>query len=180
MLRHPVAVIAERLAMAREVIGSETIDYSDTDVRSALLELTGGRGPDKCIDAVGMEATPRRRPRAALRPGQAGRPVRDRPAARPAPGHHLLPQRRHRLGHRRLRRVHRQVPGRLLDEPRLTLKTGQCHVQRYMRPLLERIQRGEIDPTRVITHRLTLAQAPHGYDIFKNQQDGCEKVVLRP
>lgn len=62
----------------------------------------------------------------------------------------------------------------------LTLKTGQCHVQRYMRPLLERIQRGEIDPTRVITHRLPLAQAPHGYDIFKRKHDGCEKVVLRP
>jgi threonine dehydrogenase-like Zn-dependent dehydrogenase len=62
----------------------------------------------------------------------------------------------------------------------LTLKTGQCHVQRYMRPLLERIQRGEIDPTRVITHRLPLAQAPHGYDIFKHKRDGCEKVVLRP
>ena len=62
----------------------------------------------------------------------------------------------------------------------LTPKTGQCHVQRYMRPLLERIQRGEIDPTRVITHRLPLAQAPHGYDIFKHKRDGCEKVVLRP
>ena len=62
----------------------------------------------------------------------------------------------------------------------LTLRTGQCHVQRYMRPLLERIERGEIDPTRVITHRLPLAEAPHGYDIFKNKQDGCEKVVLKP
>jgi threonine dehydrogenase-like Zn-dependent dehydrogenase len=62
----------------------------------------------------------------------------------------------------------------------LTLKTGQCHVQRYMRFLLERIQRGEIDPTRVITYRLPLGQAPHGYDIFKHKQDGCEKVVLRP
>ena len=62
----------------------------------------------------------------------------------------------------------------------LTLRTGQCHVQRYMRPLLERIERGEIDPTRVITHRLPLAEAPHGYEMFKHKQDDCEKVVLKP
>ena len=62
----------------------------------------------------------------------------------------------------------------------LTLRTGQCHVQRYMRPLLDRIERGELDPTRVITHRLPLADAPHGYDIFKNKKDDCEKVVLKP
>jgi len=62
----------------------------------------------------------------------------------------------------------------------LTLKTGQCHVQRYMRPLLERIERREIDPTRVITHRLPLAEAPHGYDIFKHKKERCEKVVLTP
>ena len=60
----------------------------------------------------------------------------------------------------------------------LTLRTGQCHVQRYMRPRLEGIGRGELDPTRVITHRLPLAEAPHGYDIFENKADGCEKVVL--
>ena len=59
----------------------------------------------------------------------------------------------------------------------LTLRTGQCHVQRYMRPLLERIERGEIDPTRIITHTLPLDQAEHGFDIFKNKRDNCEKVV---
>jgi len=62
----------------------------------------------------------------------------------------------------------------------LTLRTGQCHVQRYMKPLLGRIERGEIDPTRIITHRLPLERAPHGYEIFKNKRDGCEKVVLTP
>ncbi len=62
----------------------------------------------------------------------------------------------------------------------LTLRTGQCHVQRYMQPLLKRIERGEIDPTRIITHRLPLAEAPHGYEIFKEKQENCEKVVLRP
>ena len=61
----------------------------------------------------------------------------------------------------------------------LTLRTGQCHVQRYMRPLLQRIERGEIDPTRIITHTLPLDEAERGYEIFKNKQDDCEKVVLR-
>jgi threonine dehydrogenase-like Zn-dependent dehydrogenase len=60
----------------------------------------------------------------------------------------------------------------------LTIKTGQCHVQRYMKPLLERIERGEIDPSFVITHRLSLDDAPEGYEMFLNKRDGCEKVVL--
>jgi threonine dehydrogenase-like Zn-dependent dehydrogenase len=62
----------------------------------------------------------------------------------------------------------------------LTLRTGQCHVQRYMRPLLERIERGELNPPRIITHRLPLNEAPRGYDMFKNKKDDCEKVVLTP
>jgi threonine dehydrogenase-like Zn-dependent dehydrogenase len=62
----------------------------------------------------------------------------------------------------------------------LTIKTGQTHVQRYMQPLLERIQKGEIDSTCIITHTLTLDEAPHGYDIFKNKEEECIKVVLKP
>jgi threonine dehydrogenase-like Zn-dependent dehydrogenase len=62
----------------------------------------------------------------------------------------------------------------------LTLRTGQCHVHRYVRQLLDRIEAGVLDPTRVITQRLPLAEASHGYDIFKNKADGCEKVVLKP
>jgi len=61
----------------------------------------------------------------------------------------------------------------------LTLKSGQCHVQRYMRPLLERIQKGEIDPSFVITHRLPLAEAARGFQMFLDKEDECEKVVLR-
>ena len=61
----------------------------------------------------------------------------------------------------------------------ITLKTGQCHVQRYMQPLLGRIQKGEIDPSFVITHRMNLDQAPEGYAMFRDKQDECEKVVLR-
>jgi threonine dehydrogenase-like Zn-dependent dehydrogenase len=60
----------------------------------------------------------------------------------------------------------------------LTIRTGQCHVQRYMKPLLGRIQKGEIDPSFVITHRMKLADAPRGYEMFLKKEDNCEKVVL--
>jgi threonine dehydrogenase-like Zn-dependent dehydrogenase len=62
----------------------------------------------------------------------------------------------------------------------LTIRSGQCHVHRYMRPLLKRIEKGEIDPTAVITHRMPLQDAPRGYDIFLNKEENCEKVVLTP
>jgi threonine dehydrogenase-like Zn-dependent dehydrogenase len=62
----------------------------------------------------------------------------------------------------------------------LTMKTGQCHVQRYMQPLLERIEKGEIDPSFVITHQMSLEDAPEGYDIFTNKEDDCIKIVLKP
>src|ERR1700712_2822278 len=168
-----------RLEMAAAQ-GYETINYSDTDVRSALLELTGGRGPDKCIDAVGLEAT-----HGAAhvdlydRAKQAVRSETDRP--------HVLRQAITSCRSGGIVSVI-GVYGGFIDKfpagafmnRSLTLKTGQCHVQRYMRPLLDRIERGEIDPTRVITHRLPLAEAPRGYDVFKHQQDGCEKVVIKP
>lgn len=62
----------------------------------------------------------------------------------------------------------------------LTFKMGQTHVQRYVRPLLARIERGEIDPSFVVTHRLSLEDAPQGYDMFKKKHDQCIKVVLKP
>ena len=62
----------------------------------------------------------------------------------------------------------------------LTIRTGQCHVQRYLRPLLQRIENGEIDPSFIVTHRMSLDDAPQGYETFKNKQDGCVKVVLKP
>ncbi|MEU2347951.1 zinc-dependent alcohol dehydrogenase [Modestobacter sp. NPDC049651] len=168
-----------RLAMAAAQ-GYETIDFSDTDVRSALLALTGGRGPDKCIDAVGMEAT-----HGAAhvdlydRAKQAVRSETDRP--------HALRQAIMSCRSGGIVSVI-GVYGGFVDKfpagswmnRSLTLRTGQCHVQRYMRPLLERIERGEIDPTRVITHRLPLSETPHGYDLFKNKREGCEKVVVSP
>jgi threonine dehydrogenase-like Zn-dependent dehydrogenase len=61
-----------------------------------------------------------------------------------------------------------------------SLTTGQCHVQRYMRPLLDRIRKGEIDPTVIVSHHLSLDEAAHGYEIFKHKEDHCTKVILNP
>jgi threonine dehydrogenase-like Zn-dependent dehydrogenase len=167
-----------RLALA-ERAGYTTIDFSQADVRSELLELTGGRGPDKCIDAVGMEATHGSLPIYAYdRAKHAVRSESERP--------HALRQAILSCRSGGIVSVI-GVYGGFVDKfpsgswmnRSLTLRTGQCHVQRYMKPLLERIERGELDPTRVITHTLPLEQAPHGYDIFKHKKDECEKVVLK-
>jgi threonine dehydrogenase-like Zn-dependent dehydrogenase len=62
----------------------------------------------------------------------------------------------------------------------VSIRTGQCHVHRYMKPLLERVEKGEIDPSFVITHRMPLEDAPKGYTMFRNKLDNCEKIVLKP
>jgi threonine dehydrogenase-like Zn-dependent dehydrogenase len=169
-----------RLRMAREKAGAtDTINYEDVNVLEALKEMTGGRGPDACIDAVGLEAHGHTAMYAYDRVKQAMMLESDRPialreailACRPGGIVSVI-----------------GVYGGLVDKfpmgavmnKGLTIKTGQCHVHRYMRPLLERIQRGEIDPTFVITHRLQLDEAPHGYDIFNNKEDECVKIVLKP
>jgi threonine dehydrogenase-like Zn-dependent dehydrogenase len=168
-----------RLQMARERAGaSETINYEQMNVRDALLELTGGRGPDKCIDAVGMEAHGHPGIYAYDRAKQALMLETDRPIAlREA----ILSCRNGGvvsvIG----------VYGGVIDKfpmgavmnRSLTIRSGQCHVQRYMKPLLQRIQNGEIDPSFVITHRLPLSEAPRGFDMFVNKEDNCEKVVLQ-
>jgi threonine dehydrogenase-like Zn-dependent dehydrogenase len=168
-----------RLAMA-ERAGYTTINFEDVDVRSRLLELTGGRGPDKCVDAVGLEATHgAAHIRSYDRVKQAVRSETERP--------HALRQAITSCRSGGIVSVI-GVYGGFLDKfpagawmnRSLTLRTGQCHVQRYMKPLLERIERGELDPTRVITHRFTLDEAPRGFEIFKKKKEECEKVVLTP
>jgi threonine dehydrogenase-like Zn-dependent dehydrogenase len=168
-----------RLRMAREKTNAETLNYEDVDVRDALDELTGGRGPDACIDAVGMEAHFPGPLYAYDRVKQAARLETDRAyALRQA----ILSCRNGGIvsvvG----------VYGGLVDKfpmgavvnRSLTIKSGQCHVQRYLRPLLERVENGEIDPSFVITHRMKLEDAPKGYELFKHKQDECVKVVLTP
>jgi threonine dehydrogenase-like Zn-dependent dehydrogenase len=167
-----------RLQMARDKTGAETINYDEVDVIDALKEMTGGRGPDACIDAVGMEAHGHGPMYAFDRAMHAARMETDRPLAL-------------REAIKACRNggtvsvigayggyIDRFPIGSIMNRS-LTIKSGQCHVHRYMRPLLERIQNGDIDPTFIITHTLPLDQAPHGYEIFKNKLDNCEKVVLK-
>jgi len=167
-----------RLQVAREQTGAETLNYEEVGVLAALKDLTGGRGPDACIDAVGMEAHTDVGPLQVYdRLKQAVRLETDRgPALREA----IMACRNGGtvsvVG----------VYGGLMDKfpvgswmnRSITLKTGQCHVQRYTRPLLQRIENGEIDPSFVISHRLPLEEAPQAYETFKNKQDDCVKVVL--
>jgi threonine dehydrogenase-like Zn-dependent dehydrogenase len=170
----------ERLQMASEKAGAaETINYEETDVYERLMEITGGIGPDACIDAVGLEAHMPGIIGAYDRLKQAMMLEADRP--------HAL--RQAIMACRKGGTV--SVPGvyggfddkiplGAFVNKALTLKTGQTHVQRYMKPLLERIEKGEIDPSFVITHRMSLNDAPDGYDIFTNKQDDCIKIVLKP
>jgi threonine dehydrogenase-like Zn-dependent dehydrogenase len=148
-------------------------------VLEAIKEMTGGRGPDACIEAVGLEAHSSGMEYLYDRAKQAMMLETDRPIA--------------------LREAIQAcrnggtvsvsgVFGGFIDKfpmgsfmnRSLTMKTGQTHVQRYLQPLMERIQKGEIDPRFIITHRMKLSDAPQGYEIFKHKQDECMKVVLRP
>ncbi len=167
-----------RLRMAAEHAGAETLNYEEVDVREALRDLTAGRGPDACIDAVGMEAHHGSGPIHAYDKVKQGLRMETERA-------HALRQAITSCRNGGTVSI-MGVYGGMVDKfplgslmnRSLTVKTGQCHVQRYMRPLLERVQNGEIDPTFVITHRMSLSEAPHGYDIFKRKQDDCMKVVL--
>jgi len=168
----------ERLRMAEEG-NARVINYEQVNVPEALREMTGGRGPDACIDAVGMEAHGASIDAIYDKVKQTLRMETDRP--------HAL---------REAIQLCRKggvvsipgVYGGLIDKLNmgaafakgLTFKMGQTHVHRYLGPLLERIERGEIDPSFVITHRLDLEDAPHGYEIFKKKEDDCIKVVLKP
>jgi threonine dehydrogenase-like Zn-dependent dehydrogenase len=166
--------------MAQEKAGAtDTIDYEERDVYDALMDMTGGVGPDACIDAVGTEshmpgplyAYDRFKQMLML---ESDRPIALRQAIMACRNGGIVSV----IG----------VYGGFIDKfpmgsfmnRSLTMKTGQCHVHRYMKPLLERIRNGEIDPSFVITHHMSLSEAPTGYDKFVNKDDDCVKVVLRP
>ena len=168
----------ERLRMA-EAGGAETINYEEADVYDALMEMTGGRGPDSCIDAVGLEAHGHGAKYLYDRAKQAVMLESDRPIAlREA----ILACRNG--GVVSVPGVYGgfddKIPVGALMNKALTIKTGQTHVQHYFRPLLERIENGDIDPSFVVTHHMRLDEAPKGYDLFLNKQDECVKVVLKP
>jgi threonine dehydrogenase-like Zn-dependent dehydrogenase len=171
-----------RLQMALNRAGAtDAIDFSkDPDIVEQLKEMTGGRGPDAVIDAVGMEAAHGHGVLHAVdRVKQATRSESDRGhalrdailACRPGGIVSVI-----------------GVYGGLLDKfpsgafmnKGLQLRAGQCHVQKYLRPLYERIRDGQIDPTFVVTHSVELGKAPDAYETFKHKQDDCVKVVLKP
>jgi threonine dehydrogenase-like Zn-dependent dehydrogenase len=171
--------VPERLEMAQRAGKADVINYTTGDVAEQLKSVTGGRGPDCCIDAVGMEAH-------GLNAGGVYDKVKaallmetDRPTAlRWA----LLACRKGGTVS-----VGGQYGGLLDKVPfgaafnkGLTIRTGTVPVQRYMKPLLERIRRGQIDPSFVITHSLPLFRAPQAYQMFRDKEDGCIKVVLTP
>ena len=168
-----------RLRFAHERCGAETINYEEIDVDEALRDMTGGRGPDSCIDAVGLEAHVPGPLYAYDRSKQALGLETDRTyALREA----IMACRSG--GTVSVIGVYGgfvdKFPMGALVNRSLTIKTGQCHVQRYMKPLLERIRNGEIDPSFVISHRLRLSEAPDGFAMFGDKQDECMKVVLTP
>jgi threonine dehydrogenase-like Zn-dependent dehydrogenase len=167
-----------RLKMAKEKAGAtEVLNYEEVDILEALAELTGGRGPDACIDAVGLEAHGHGPAFIYDRAKQATMLEPDRPVAL-----RQAIQACRNGGTVSVIGVYGgfidKFPMGTIVNRSLTLKSGQCHVQRYMKPLLERIQRGDIDPTFIITHRLPLSEAPRGYRMFVDKMDNCEKVVL--
>jgi threonine dehydrogenase-like Zn-dependent dehydrogenase len=171
--------VPERLAMARAG-GATTIDFKEESVLERLKELTAGKGPEKCIDAVGMEAHASRSIDSMYdRAKQAVMLETDRPhvlremiyVCRPA-GTLSVPG----------------VYGGLIDKipfgasmnKGLTWRMGQTHVNRWTDDLLRRIQEGQIDPSFVITHTVPLADGPGMYKTFRDKEDGCIKVVLKP
>lgn len=168
-----------RLRMAREQAGAETLNYEAVDVLEALKEMTGGRGPDACIDAVGMEAHGSDIIGAYDKAKQTTRLEIDRPTVL----RQVIMACRNG-GTLSLAGVYGgfvdKIPFGSIMNRSLTIRTGQTHVQRYMRPLLERIQNGEIDPTFIITHHMSLSDAPRAFKMFRDKQDDCVKVVLTP
>ncbi|WP_276256098.1 zinc-dependent alcohol dehydrogenase [Halomontanus rarus] len=171
--------VDERLAMARDHGDAETIDFEHEDVYDRLMEMTGGRGPDRCIDAVGTEAhgTGLRGVSDRLKQGvgvEDDRPYVLREAIKccrkggtlSVPGVYIGDV--------------DNIPFGSLMNKALTVKTGQTHVQRYLNPLLEKIEDGDIDPSFVISHQVSLEDGPEMYETFNDKEDECIKVVMTP
>jgi threonine dehydrogenase-like Zn-dependent dehydrogenase len=166
--------LAIKQAGATDVINYELVP----SVHEALMDLTAGRGPDACIDCVGLEAHGTGIEYAYDKVKQTFRTQLDRPiAVRDA----IMACRS--AGIVSILGIYAglvdKFPLGALMNRGLTIKTGQCHVHRYMKPLLERIARGEIDPSFVVSHRMKLDDTPRGYDLFMRKQDHVMKIVLR-
>ena len=171
--------VPERLAMA-SLGPAETINFDEEDVYDRLMEMTNGRGPDRVVDAVGMEA--------------AGHGALDAVLDKAKAAVMLTTDRAHALreaimccrkgGTVSVPGVYAGFPDKIpfgaVMNKSLTIKTGQTHMPRYTEPLLQRVMDGEIDPAFVVTHQAPLEQAPEMYKTFRDKKDGCIKVVLKP
>lgn len=172
--------VPERLEMARVHGRAEVLNFEEDEIHDRLIEMTGGRGPDACIDAVGAEAHGTGSLDAVVdRAKQAMKLSMDRP--------HVLRQAImacRKGGTLSIPGVYfgllDKIPFGALVGKGLTVKSGQTHVQRYLAPLLDKIESGEIDPSFVITHRIPLEAAPDAYEKFRKKEDGCIKVVIKP
>ncbi len=172
--------IPARLELARDKANAEIINYEDEDsVLDALRETTGGRGPDSCIDAVGMEAHGFGMTGWFDKALQTVRMQTDRPTA-----FREAVQSCRKGGTVSIPGVY----GGIMDKfnmgaafgKGLTFKMGQTHVQKYLPKLLKHIEENEIDPSFIISHRMTLDEAPHGYEIFRKKKEDCTKIVMKP
>ena len=170
-----------RLRMAQEKAGAtETVNYEDEEsLLETLKELTGGRGPDRCIDAVGMEAHADSVEYAYDLAKQTVKLENDRPIALREAIQACRSGGTVSVIGAYSGFIDKFPMGTVMNRA-LTIRSGQAPVQRLMQPLLERIQRGEIDSSFVISHRMTLADAGKGYDMFLHKRDDCTKVVLSP
>lgn len=168
----------ERLRMAREAVGSETLDYTQVDVAYALKDMTGGRGPDACIDAVGMEAHGEGLEYAYDRAKQALHLHTDRgEALRQA----ILSCRKGgTLSILGVYGMMDKFPIGTIMNKGLTVRTAQQHGQRYLPRLLAHAERGELDPSFLATHRFSLEDGPRAYEMFKNKEDGLVRAVFEP
>ena len=172
--------VPERLKLAETAGRAETINFEEVNVYDQLQEMTDGRGPDRCIDAVGCEALAGGTPDGVLDAVKTAtfmatdrvHVVRQAIMSCRKGGTLSMPGVYVGAGDK--------VPLGAFMNKGLTWKTGQTHMQRYMPMLLERIQNGDIDPSFIITHEMPLDDAPKGYEMFKHKQDGCIKVVLKP
>ncbi len=171
--------LPERLELARAAGEVVALNFEETDIFEELKELTGGRGPEACIDAVGMEAHGFGFFGKLDQVLQTVRMQTDRPTA--------LRQAIQACGKGGTVSIP-GVYGGVIDKVNfgaafgkaLTFRMGQTHVQKYLPELLARIEKREIDPAAVISHQFSLEEAPQGYEMFKNKEDHCLKVVLRP
>ncbi|UJH91061.1 zinc-binding dehydrogenase [Antarcticibacterium sp. 1MA-6-2] len=173
--------VEERLNLAEVHGKAEVIRTTDrTDVYEKLMEMTNGKGPDSCIDAVGAEAHGDSMIGKVV---DKTKEVLSLPMSRPYVLQQIMMSCK-KAGTVSIPGVYvgfvNEVPFGAAMNKALKFNMGQTHVQRYMKPLLEKIEEGAIDPTFIITHRLPLSEAPEAYKTFKEKKDNCIKVVLTP